>query len=95
MGANGPHSADAYDVPGGEEPAAHCPYCERPFRAERYRDLHVGEAHPAEATEDETDRYEDAAEAEEDDLFVFHLKVVAAIVAVIMGYVYLYGFVLS
>ena len=86
---------DAFDVPGGEEPAARCPYCERPFRMERSRDLHVGEAHLAEASEAEIDRYEEATEAEEDDLFVFHLKIVAAIVVVIMGYVYLYGFVLS
>ena len=86
---------DAFDLPAGEEPAARCPYCERPFRAERSRDLHVGEAHLAEAAEEEIDRYEAASEAEEDDLFVFHLKIVAAIVVVIMGYVYLYGFVLS
>ncbi|HKJ58196.1 MAG TPA: DNA-binding protein [Halobacteriales archaeon] len=86
---------DAFDLPAGEEPAARCPYCERPFRAERSRDLHVGEAHLAGASEVEVDRYEAAREAEEDDLFVFHLKIVAAIVVVIMGYVYLYGFVLS
>ena len=87
--------ADAYDVPEGEEPAARCPHCEQPFRTERFRDLHVGEAHLASASEPEIDRYEEAVEAEDDDLFVFHLKIVGAIVAVIMGYVYLYGFVLS
>lgn len=86
---------DAYDVPPGEEPAARCPHCERPFRSERLRDLHVGETHPDEATDDDRERYEAAREAEDDELFVFHLKIVAAIVAVIMGYVYLYGFVLS
>ena len=85
----------AFAVPADEEPAARCPHCDRPFRGERYRDLHVGEAHPEVATEAELERYEAAVEDEDDDLFVFHLKVVAAIVAVIMGYVYLYGFVLS
>lgn len=86
---------DVYDVPDGEEPAARCPHCARPFQRERFRDLHVGEVHLAEASEEEIDRYEEAYDAEDDDLFVFHLKIVAAIVAVIMGYVYLYGFVLS
>jgi len=84
-----------FDVPAGEEPAARCPYCARPFKEERFCALHVGEAHLAEASDEEIDRYEAAEDAEEDDLFVFHLKVVAAIVAVIMGYVYLYGFVLT
>jgi len=87
--------ASDFDVPAGEEPAARCPYCERPFEVERFCALHVGEAHLAEASEAEIDRYEEAVDAEDDDLFVFHLKVVAAIVAVIMGYVYLYGFVLT
>lgn len=87
--------AGAFSVPAGEEPVARCPHCERPFQDERVRDLHVGEVHGEAATEAELERYETATEAEADDLFVFHLKVVAAIVAVIMGYVYLYGFVLS
>ena len=95
MKGSRPLPPEAFDVPAGEEPAARCPYCERPFRAERSRDLHVGEAHAGEANDDERERYEAAEEDEDDDLFVFHLKVVAAIVAVIMGYVYLYGFVLS
>ena len=86
---------DVYDVPEGEEPAARCPHCGRPFQRERFRDLHVGEAHADELHDEERERYEEADEAEDDDLFVFHLKIVAAIVAVIMGYVYLYGFVLS
>jgi len=88
-------TGDAFDVPAGEVPAARCPYCQRPFRDERFCDLHVGEAHADAWTEAERARYEAAVEDEEDELFVFHLKVVAAIVGVIMGYVYLYGFVLS
>ena len=86
---------DVFRVPPGEEPAARCPHCGRPFRAERLRDLHVGEVHADACTDEERERYGAATEAEADDLFVFHLKVVAAIVVVVMGYVYLYGFVLS
>ena len=87
--------AEAFQVPPGEEPAAWCAHCDRPFATERLRDLHVVERHPDEATDAERDRYDAAKEAEDDELFIFHLKIVAAIVAVIMGYVYLYGFVLS
>jgi len=85
---------DDFDVPAGESPAARCPHCARPFRADRFCDLHVGEVHAAAATAGELERYGAAREAEADDLFVFHLKVVAALVGVVMGYVYLYGFVL-
>lgn len=62
-----------------ETVAAACPHCGRPFRAERVRDLHVGEAHEADCTDDERAAYEAAREAERDDLFYFHLKVVAAL----------------
>jgi len=86
---------DAFDVPAGESPAATCPHCGRPFRRERFRDLHVGEVHADAAEEAERERHEAARDEEDDDLFVFHLKIVAAIVVVVMGYVYLYGFVLS
>jgi len=86
---------EAFEVPPDDPPAARCPHCDRPFRSERLRDLHVLETHPEDATDEERDRYEAAKEDEDDELFVFHLKIVAAIVAVIMGYVYLYGFVLS
>jgi hypothetical protein len=87
--------ANAIAIPDDEEPAGRCPFCERPFRHDRFLDLHLGQAHSPECDEDQIQRYEEANDAESDDLFVFHLKVVAAIVAVIMGYVYLYGFVLS
>jgi uncharacterized C2H2 Zn-finger protein len=86
---------EVFAIPEGETPTIRCPYCKQPFRSERIRDLHLGEAHLFECDEELFDNYEAAVEAESDDLFVFHLKVVAAIVAVIMGYVYLYGFVLS
>lgn len=84
-----------FAIPEGERPAACCPFCERPFRDEKFLDLHIGEEHLLECDENHLDRYDEASDAESDELFVFHLKVVAAIVAVIMGYVYLYGFVLS
>lgn len=66
-------------VPDDETPTR-CPHCGRPFRTERLRALHVGDAHDCDA--DQRADYESALEAEREDLFLYHLKVVAAIVAV-------------
>lgn len=68
-------------VPAGEDPVATCPYCDRPFRARRVRDLHVGTQHQ-QATGDELRAYETAREAESEELFTYHLKVAGALGAV-------------
>ena len=78
------------DVPAGRTPAARCPYCDRPFDAERSRDLHVGERHAAEATAAELDAHEDATEAERDELFFYHVKVVVALGVIYSAVVILY-----
>ena len=66
------------DVP-PEDPAATCQYCGRPFDSDRARDLHVGEIHAEEATETEMAAHEAASEAERDELFFYHVKVVVAL----------------
>lgn len=58
---------------------ARCPHCDRPFGDERARDLHVGEVHAADCSEAERAAYEAARDEERDDLFYFHLRVVAAL----------------
>ncbi|WP_246045808.1 metallophosphoesterase [Halorussus ruber] len=68
-------------VPDGETPPR-CPYCARPFRTERLRALHLGDVHAEESTDDQRVAYDEAREAEREDLFLFHLKVVAALVAI-------------
>jgi hypothetical protein len=87
--------SDARPVPDtevwdGETIAAACPYCDRPFRAERARDLHVGDVHGDECTPMERDAYEAAAADEDDELFYFHLKVVAALGVLYSALVLLY-----
>ena len=68
-----------WEVP-PEEASVRCPRCDRPFLAEQYRDLHLGFAHDVESLTDlERTAYEAALDAEDDDLFVFHLKIVAAL----------------
>ena len=73
-------------VPPGESPPAVCPYCERPFRSERQRTLHVGEVH-SDCTDAERAAYDEAVTEENDDLFVFHLKVFFALGAVYAAFI--------
>ena len=73
-----------------DEAAVHrCPRCDRPFRAERQRDLHLGESHD-DLADDERAAYEAAAEAEDDDLFFFHMKVVITLGVLYSSTVLLY-----
>jgi len=83
----------AVDVRPGETPAERCPYCERPFRTERLYALHLGERHPEQCTEAQAAAYEDAREAEGDELFIYHLKVTAALVILFFAFAYAYAFV--
>lgn len=81
-------------VPDGET-AVRCPYCDRPFRTERSRALHLGETHGERLTDDERAAYETAADNEADDLFVFHLKIIAALVGLYAVLVLAYMVVLG
>ncbi|QLG63980.1 hypothetical protein HUG12_04035 [Halorarum salinum] len=82
-------------VPAGEDPAARCPYCDRPFRTGRLRDLHVGQVHAEGCSEAEREAYEEADEAELDDLFFYHIKVVVLIGLLFSAFVLGYTVVLS
>lgn len=66
----------------GVDSVERCPRCDRPFRTGRQRDLHLGETHD-DLDEAERAAYEAAAEAESDELFFFHMKVV-----VLLGVLY-------
>ena len=66
-------------VPPGDSPAARCQHCDRPFRTEHLKRLHVGEEHPDAATDSERSEYESALEIERDDLFTYQLRVVIAL----------------
>lgn len=77
-------------VPDGEEPAGRCPYCDRPLSSDRLLALHVGDAHPENCTAAERERHEEAHEAESDDLFLYHLKVVAGLGALWAAFILAY-----
>ncbi|WP_394343797.1 DUF7410 domain-containing protein [Salinigranum halophilum] len=74
-------------VPDGETPETTCPYCERPFRRERFQVLHVVEAHPDRAAAREREAYERVRDEESDDLFIYHLKVLFALGALYAAFV--------
>ncbi len=86
--------SDEYHIPRDEAPAR-CPYCDRPFRTPDVRALHIGERHPDRATDDEQSAYDAARDAESDAMFIFHLKVIAALILTYMGFAYLWVFVLT
>jgi hypothetical protein len=66
-------------VPEDESPGARCGYCDRPFDTEHARDLHVGDVHDDVVTDAEAEAYEEAMERENDDLFLYHIKVIVAL----------------
>jgi hypothetical protein len=74
-------------VPDDETPATTCPYCGRPFARERHGALHVVEAHPDRASDEERDVYETVREAESNDLFIYHLKVMFGLGALYAAFV--------
>lgn len=82
---------DQYTV--GDREAEHCPYCGRPLASEHLRSLHVGERHADAMTEAETEAYEAANEEESEELFIFHIKVMAIITLVTFVFIYTYTFV--
>lgn len=67
-----------WDVPPDEEPVR-CPKCGRPFRREQYRDLHLGDHDRDSLSALEREAHRAARDAEDDDLFLFHLKIVGAL----------------
>jgi hypothetical protein len=83
------------DVPADERPAATCQYCGRPFRRERRYWIHLGESHPEAINEAERNAHEQAVNEEGDDLFIYHLKVIAWLVILLFFYIYTYALVWS
>lgn len=77
------------EIDGSEEPIT-CKFCDRPFRTDRHRNLHIAEWHEDEATSIDEESIQSAKEAEADDLYFYHLKVVFALGAIYSISVILY-----
>jgi len=70
-----------------------CPYCDQPFAREQYRTLHVGLEHYDRIDEDEYEAFEDAYAAESDELRTYRLKLLAVLVFVYFGFLFVYAVV--
>jgi hypothetical protein len=86
-----PVTPDDYRV--DDEAAERCPYCGRPFATEHLHTLHVGERHADAMTDAEREAYEAADDEESENLFIFHIKVMAIITLVTFVFIYTYTFV--
>lgn len=67
-----------YQVPAEATPVERCEHCGRPFKTDRAVSLHRGEVH-ASLPADQQAAYEQAREAERDELFLFHIRTVVAL----------------
>ncbi|WP_336136803.1 hypothetical protein [Natronomonas amylolytica] len=88
-------SEDSYTPPpdAPEQPAT-CDYCGEQFVDEELLALHHGLAHEEELSEAETDAYRAARETERDEMRLFRLKALAALVAIYFGFIFVYAFVI-
>lgn len=74
---------------------AACPHCGRPFPEDHLLELHLGERHGEALSETDRGTYEEAREREAEELFLFHLKVIAAIGILYSIFVVVYMVVLG
>jgi hypothetical protein len=71
-----------------------CPYCDRRFAREEYRDLHLGQEHEERLDATEREAYETAHDAEAEAIRLFRLKALAVLVLVYFGFLVVYAFTL-
>lgn len=87
-----PTPASETDVP--ESATVHrCQYCDRPFRREDQRTLHVGLEHYDRMTDAEEAAFRESYEAESDRLGLYRLKLAGALVVLYFGLLLLYAVV--
>ena len=82
----------ATEVP-PDETTHDCPYCGRPFSEAEYRTLHVGLDHHDECTEAEVEAFQDAYRDESEEIRLFRLKTIAALVLLYFGFLFTYSIV--
>lgn len=75
-----------------EEPAT-CGYCGEKFVDEQLLALHRGIEHESRLSETEADAYRTARDAEREDVRLFRLKALAALLFIYFGFIFVYAFV--
>ncbi|MDF9745248.1 hypothetical protein NDI89_06570 [Natrinema sp. S1CR25-10] len=81
MPATGGVEFDARD----DQSPVRCPYCDRPFRRDRYESLHRGREHPDRLSDRERAVFERAARSERAELRRFRLYALGTLVALYFG----------
>lgn len=76
-----------------DEPAV-CAYCGARFADDELLALHRGLEHEPELTDAERDAYRAAVDSERDDLRLFRLQSLVALVVIYFGFIFVYAFVL-
>jgi hypothetical protein len=75
-----------------DEKTFSCPYCSRRFTSGDLRTLHLGWEHPNEITETEREAFDEVYSTESEELRLFRLKLVLAIVLLYFGLLLTYAF---
>jgi hypothetical protein len=93
-GADARADAGRADDAGEGRVALDCPYCDRRFAREDYRDLHLGQEHEDRLDTAERAAYGAARDAEGEAIRLFRLKALAVLVLVYFGFLVAYAFTL-
>jgi len=83
-------TAEDYEVPREAEPVV-CDHCGAPFAEEELLALHRGIDHADALDEAERDAFEDAYESETEELRLFRLKALGALVLLYFGLLMMYS----
>jgi len=76
-----------------DEQTHDCPYCDRPFAREEWRDLHLGLEHPERLDEEEVAAFRSAYDEEAASIRRFRLRALGALVAIYFGLLMVYALV--
>ena len=79
---------------GAPDQPAVCEHCGDRFADERLLALHRGRSHYEALTQSESEAYREARAEEREEVRLFRLKALAALLALYFGFIYVYAFVL-
>lgn len=71
--------------------ALQCPYCGQPFPRSQLLTLHLGLEHEPRLTASERAAFEQAYQAETDDLRLFRLKLLLVLIVIYFGLLFVYA----
>lgn len=86
-----PDASHTDDAGRASDEAFECSYCDRVFAEQEWRALHHGIEHPGRLGDEERAAYEAAHEAETEELRLFRLKALAALVLLYFLFVMAYA----